>query len=44
MDKNDTVYAYGKYPHSFYENLLTDSSYKDMSYSEEWKLFNHGES
>lgn len=29
---------------SFYENLLTDSSYKDMSYSEEWKLFNHGES
>ena len=28
---------------SFYEKLLEDSSYKDMSYSEEWKLFNHGE-
>lgn len=24
---------------SFYENLLTDSSYKNMSYNEEWKLF-----
>lgn len=28
---------------SFYEKLLEDSSYKKMSYSEEWKLFNHGE-
>ena len=28
---------------SFYEKLLADSSYKEMSYSEEWKLFNHGE-
>lgn len=28
---------------SFYEKLLEDSSYKNMSYSEEWKLFNHGE-
>ena len=28
---------------SFYEKLLADSSYKKMSYSEEWKLFNHGE-
>ena len=27
----------------FYEKLLADSSYKEMSYSEEWKLFNHGE-
>lgn len=27
----------------FYEKLLEDSSYKNMSYSEEWKLFNHGE-
>ena len=27
---------------SFYEKLLEDSSYKNMSYSEEWKLFNHG--
>ncbi len=92
MDKNDTVYAHGKYPHSFhqglcftvntgrrtleqrlvmvqnhmedikkqmtylqnafdltqkklsfYEKLLVSSSYKEMSYSEEWKLFNHGE-
>lgn len=28
---------------SFYEKLLEDSSYKNMPYSEEWKLFNHGE-
>ena len=28
---------------SFYEKLLEDSSYKNMSYNEEWKLFNHGE-
>lgn len=28
---------------SFYEKLLEYSSYKNMSYSEEWKLFNHGE-
>ena len=28
---------------SFYEKLLEDSSSKNMSYSEEWKLFNHGE-
>ena len=28
---------------SFYEKLLEDSSYKNMTYSEEWKLFNHGE-
>ncbi len=28
---------------SFYEKLLADSSYKEISYSEEWKLFNHGE-
>ncbi|MDE5699719.1 MAG: MerR family transcriptional regulator [Lachnospiraceae bacterium] len=28
---------------SFYEKLLADSSYKNMPYSEEWKLFNHGE-
>ena len=27
----------------FYEKLLADSSSKVMSYSEEWKLFNHGE-
>lgn len=27
----------------FYKKLLADSSYKEMSYSEEWKLFNHGE-
>lgn len=27
----------------FYEKLLADPSYKEMSYSEEWKLFNHGE-
>ena len=27
---------------SFYEKLLEDSFYKNMSYSEEWKLFNHG--
>lgn len=26
----------------FYEKLLADSSYKDISYREEWKLFNHG--
>lgn len=26
---------------SFYEKLLADSSYKNMSYSEEWKLFRH---
>ena len=26
----------------FYEKLLADSSYKEMSYKEEWKLFNHG--
>ncbi|GFI51482.1 putative HTH-type transcriptional regulator [Lachnospiraceae bacterium] len=28
---------------SFYEKLLANTSYKEMSYSEEWKLFNHGE-
>lgn len=28
---------------SFYEKLLEHSSYKNMSYREEWKLFNHGE-
>lgn len=28
---------------SFYHKLLEDSCYKNMSYSEEWKLFNHGE-
>ena len=28
---------------SFYKKLLKDSSFKNMSYSEEWKLFNHGE-
>ena len=28
---------------SFYENLLADSSYQNISYREEWKLFNHGE-
>ncbi|MCI9142394.1 MAG: MerR family transcriptional regulator [Lachnospiraceae bacterium] len=28
---------------SFYGKLLENSSYKNMSYSEEWKLFNHGE-
>lgn len=28
---------------SFYEKLLAESSCKGMSYSEEWKLFNHGE-
>lgn len=28
---------------SFYEKLLANSSYKEMSYSAEWKLFNHGE-
>ena len=28
---------------SFYEKLLEDSSYKNTSYREEWKLFNHGE-
>ncbi len=28
---------------SFYENLLADSSYQNISYKEEWKLFNHGE-
>lgn len=28
---------------SFYEKLLEDSSHKKMSYTEEWKLFNHGE-
>ncbi len=27
---------------SFYEKLLEDSSYKDISCSQEWKLFNHG--
>lgn len=27
----------------FYEKLLEDSSHKNMSYREEWKLFNHGE-
>ena len=27
---------------SFYKKLLEDSSFKNMSYSEEWKLFNHG--
>ena len=28
---------------SFYEKLLETPSYKSISYSEEWKLFNHGE-
>lgn len=28
---------------SFYKKLLEGSSFKNMSYSEEWKLFNHGE-
>ncbi len=28
---------------SFYEKLLAGTSYKEMSYSEEWKLFNHGQ-
>ncbi len=28
---------------SFYHKLLEDSCYKNMSYSEEWKFFNHGE-
>ncbi len=28
---------------SFYEKLLEHSSFKNMSYNEEWKLFNHGE-
>ena len=28
---------------SFYKKFLEDSSFKNMSYSEEWKLFNHGE-
>ena len=28
---------------SFYKKLLEDSSFKNMSYSEEWKLFHHGE-
>ena len=28
---------------SFYHKLLEDSCYKNMSYSEDWKLFNHGE-
>lgn len=28
---------------SFYENLLEDSSYKNITYREEWKLFYHGE-
>lgn len=28
---------------SFYEKLLGDPSFKNMSYREEWKLFNHGE-
>ncbi len=28
---------------SFYEKLLEDSSYRNISYNEEWKLFNHGE-
>ena len=27
---------------SFYEKLLADSLKKNISYSEEWKLFNHG--
>ena len=27
---------------SFYKKFLEDSSFKNMSYSEEWKLFNHG--
>lgn len=27
---------------SFYEKLLADSSYKNISYKKEWKLFNHG--
>ena len=26
---------------SFYEKLLEDPCYKNMTYSEEWKLFNH---
>lgn len=28
---------------SFYKKLLEDSSSKNMSYRDEWKLFNHGE-
>ena len=28
---------------SFYEKLLEDHCYKNMTYSEEWKLFDHGE-
>ena len=28
---------------SFYKKLLEDSSFKNMSYSDEWKLFHHGE-
>lgn len=28
---------------SFYEALLKDSSYQNISYQEEWKLFNHGQ-
>ena len=27
---------------AFYEKLLEDPSHKSISYSEEWKLFNHG--
>ena len=27
----------------FYKKLLEHSSFKNMSYNEEWKLFNHGE-
>ena len=27
---------------SFYEKILADSSYKKVTYREEWKLFNHG--
>ena len=27
----------------FYKKLLEHSSFKNMSYREEWKLFNHGE-
>lgn len=27
---------------SFYEKLLEDPSHESISYSEEWKLFNHG--
>lgn len=28
---------------SFYEALLKDSSYQNISYQEEWRLFNHGQ-